>query len=67
MNDIIINDALKLGTHYLLVNPSLGGHHPVSSIRPLAQQMFMRPWLSFSDTTMSFTDWKNNFLTKVLG
>lgn len=49
------------GTHYLLVNPSLAGIHPISLIRPLAQQMFMRPWLSFSSTSLSFTNWKNNF------
>ena len=28
--------------------------------------MFMRPWLSFSDTTLSFTNWKNNFRTQVV-
>ena len=53
------------GTHYLLVNPSLAGNHPVSLIRPLAQQMFMRPWMSFSTTSLSFTNWKNNFRTEV--
>jgi hypothetical protein len=54
-----------IGTHYLLVNPSLAGNHPVSLIRPLAQQMFMRPWMSFSATSLSFTNWKNNFRTEV--
>ncbi|XP_046463564.1 lysosomal alpha-mannosidase-like [Daphnia pulex] len=55
------------GTHYLLVNPSLAGNHPVSLIRPLAQQMFMRPWMSFSATSLSFTNWKNNFRTEKSG
>lgn len=57
--------TVLIGTHYLLVNPSLAGTHPVSLIRPLAQQMFMRPWLSFSSTSLSFTNWKNNFRMQV--
>lgn len=37
----------------------------MSLIRPLVQEATGKPWLSFSITDMSYTQWKNNYLTQV--
>ena len=49
-----------------MINPSLNGDHPMSNIRPLAQEMMMRPWISLAPTDLSFTNWKLNFRTQVI-
>ena len=48
-----------------MVDPSLNGNHPMSVIRPLTQDMMMKPWLSFIETDLSFTNWKNKYRTQV--
>ena len=55
------------GTHYLVVDAQLNGRHPMSLIRPMAQQLFMKPWLSFAVTDFTYTKWKNNFAMKKSG
>lgn len=37
----------------------------MSIIRPLAQHMFLQPWLIFNPTDLKFLDWKSNFHTEV--
>ena len=65
-NDQLTGPGLVVrGTHYLLLDAKLSGRHPMSIIRPMAQQSFMRPWVSFGVTDLSFTKWKNNFNTQV--
>merc|ERR1719383_729221 len=39
----------------------------MSVIRPLAQHMFLPPWLIFNPTDLSFLDWKTNFHTEKSG
>ena len=55
------------GTHYLLIDPNLSGRHPMSLVRPLAQNVMMKPWVSFGVTDFSYTKWKNSFLMKKSG
>jgi lysosomal alpha-mannosidase len=55
------------GTHYLLIDPNLQNRHPMSLIRPLAQNVMMKPWVSFAVTDFTYTKWKNSFLMKKSG
>merc|ERR1712071_148007 len=57
---------ISRGVHYLVANPSMTSK-PMSVIRPLAQHMFLPPWLIFNPTDLNFLDWKSNFHTEKSG
>jgi len=57
---------ISRGIHYLVAEPSLA-QKPMSIIRPLAQHMFLQPWLIFNPTDLKFLDWKSNFHTEKSG
>ena len=63
LDETAFNRGLVIrGTHYLILSD---GPSSARRFRPLAQQLYKRPHISFIPTTLQFGEWKNLFKTRV--